>query len=113
MGFPNPIELWHEAKARIAAEREGRREEARLAEEERRRLEEERRRLEEEARQAHIAELMDTDEKELLVRAILALEELQEHMAEMSDQLEVLQQDVSSQLDDLQRDVSNLPNLLS
>lgn len=113
MGIPNPLELWHEAKSRIAAERERRREEERLAEEERRRLEEERRRFEEEARQAHIAELMTTDDKELLVRAILTLEELQKHMAEFSDQFEELQRDVSFQLDDLQQDVSRLQFLIS
>lgn len=88
MGIPNPIEVIRGAMARRAADLERRREEARLAAEERRRLEEE-------ARQAHIAELMEMDEKELLVYSALAIENLQETVSELSYKLCELESDVS------------------
>ena len=88
MGIPNPIEAIREAMARRAADLQRRREEARLAAEERRRLEEE-------AHQAHIAELMEMDEKELLVYSALAIENLQETVSDLFYKLCELESDVS------------------
>ena len=108
MGIMNLREAWNDMKARREAERERKREEARLAEEERRRLEEERRRLEEEARQAHITELFETDDKELLVLMMLSIEDLQEQVSGLSGQLD----EVKWELSDLSSDISSMHSIL-